>query len=255
MRGYSLYREEDQLGMVTIGWHHYRACLAGAWNDLIPGMWIGAPFQHTDPYLLEAHRRGFKVARTIGAMERPTEKDFSVPIDGIFWDLEGGGDPTENARWFRILYNRTQAKLPSCNGAGIYSGLPGCLYAGQTIQARYGCDYALLHREFRRWWGWPRPLPVACVGGIRGVLPGHALDGMPAACPALHSIATPPDWSAPGVEQELREQVRDRLAWVRKWTAGGGIMLVKSKDGPAGSRWLPEDSLLCRWLGEEIRNA
>ena len=240
--------------MIRIGWHHYRACLAGAWADLgdPADQMIGSPFQHTDPYLAETKRRGFKVARTFGALERPTAMDFSEPCSAICWDLEVGGDPADNARWFRTLYNRVRARIPSCQIPLVYSGLPGVLYSGQTIQTRYGCDFGLLHREFRRWWGWPRPLPIAACGGIRGSLPGHALDGMPAACPVLHSIATPQDWTAPGVEKELREQIRDRLAWVHRWKAGSGLMLVRAKDGPEGARWLSEDSLLCKWVGQEI---
>jgi len=217
---------------------------------------IGVDWQDRSDYVEEMVHDGYQVIRTVGQNEMtPSPIRFFQPIHGVAWDLEGGGDPAVNAKQFHWLFTALQNRFPSCQTALIYSGYPGILYSGQTIQARYGCDYALLHREFRRWWGWPRPLPVACVGGIRGVLPGHALDGMPAACPVLHSIATPPDWNAPNVEQELRVQIRDRLAWVRRWPAGGGIMLVRSKDGPEGARWLPEDSLLCRWLGEEIRNA
>ncbi len=235
--------------LVRLGWHHYRACLAGAWADLgdPDGQLLGAPFQHTDPYLQEAKRRGFKIARTIGELERPSALDFSPPADAICWDLECGGDPATNARWFRALFVRVQAKIPSCQLAVVYSG-----YSGLGSVEKYGCDFGLLHREFRKWWGWPRPLPVACVGGIRGSLPAEALRGMPGACPVLHSIATPPDWNAPGVEQALREQVRDRLAWVRRWPAGGGLCLVRAVDGPDGARWGKWDSLYTRIIGEEI---
>ena len=240
--------------LVVLSWHAKRAYQTGGAQgraDLKAAgvTHIGVDWQDRSDYVEEMVRDGYKVVRTIGAHERPAAKDFSAPCFALAWDLEGGGDPAENARWFRTLFARVQARIPSCQIPIVYSGLPA------TSAAKYGCDYALLHREFRAWWGWPRPLPVCAVGGVRGVLSADALRGMPEACPVLHSIATPADWTALGVEQELCEQIRDRLTWVKKWPAGGGIMLVKSKDGPAGSRWLPEDSLLCRWLGEEIRNA
>ena len=239
---------------MIIGWHHYRACLAGAWADLgdPAEQYIGSPFQHTDPYLLEAKRRGFKVARTIGANERPTAKDFSEPCLAIAWDLEGGGNPTENARWFRTLFNRIQSKIPSCQIPLIYSGYPGCLYSQQTIAERYGCDYALLHREFRRWWGWPRPLPWAACGGIRGPLPANALYDMPPNLPVLHAIASP-DPALPESEQwaQVREDTRDRLSWIKRG-AGKGLLLVKARDGEPGARWGEADSTYTRIIAEEI---
>lgn len=218
---------------------------------------IGVPWQHRDePYIATLRQHGLRVVYTIGATERPYAKDFGK-CDGICFDAEGGGDPAANATWFANLYRKldySSGRIFYDNNRliGAYSGYPGILYSNQTISERYGCDWGLFHQAFSRGWGWPRPLPVCAVGGIRGSLPGHALDGMPAACPVLHSIATPQDWTAPGVEKELREQIRDRLAWVRRWKAGGGLMVVRAKDGPTGSRWLPEDSLLCKWVKQEI---
>lgn len=207
---------------------------------------IGVDWQDGSDYVEEMVRDGYKVIRTIGENERPDHQQFRAPLHGIAWDLEGGGDSADNARWFRTLFVRVQVRFPSCQIPIVYSGLPA------TSAVRYGCDFGLLHREFRRWWGWPRPLPWCAVGGLRGPLPHDALRGMPEACPVLHSIATPADWNALGVEAALREQIQDRLAWMRHWKAGGGLMLVRAIDGPAGALWTPQDSTYCRIIAEEI---
>ena len=240
--------------MMICHWHGKRAYQTGGVQgraDLRAAgvTHIGVDWQDQSPYVNEMVADGYRVARTVGELERPTARDFSAPCDALAWDLEGGGDPAENAHWFRALFARAQARIPSCQLPIVYSGLPS------ISAARYGCDFGLLHREFRRWWGWPRPLPVCAVGGVRGPLPANALQGMPDSLPVLFGV-TPPDYTtSPDTwEQQVRVCVQDRLAWVKRRNGGktDGLCLVKAVDGPAGARWGEWDTRICRIVGEEL---
>lgn len=213
---------------------------------------IGCPYQHhAERYVAGLRETKLRIVYTVGAHERPP----GLPFGWNAWDCEGGGDPQDNARWWRHTtdwYNNI-----------VYSGYPGIRYSGQTIQTRYGCDWQVFNATFSCGFAHPMPWPIAACGGVRGLLPPTALDGMPAVLPVLHAI-TPPDWQAlqaqyvdhdaymTAVEADIRATVRDRLSWVQRWPAGGGLMLVQAHDGEAGARWTVEDSLQCRVLAEEL---
>lgn len=220
---------------------------------------VGVPYQHhAEPYVVVLRQHGLRVVYTIGAHERPYANAFGKG-DGCCWDLEGGGDPVANALWFANLYrklDRSAKRLfyDQLRSVGVYSGYPGCLYGGQTIAARYSCNWPDLQRTFSAGYGHLMPWPTACCGGIRGPLPPGALAGMPPGLPVLHAIASP-DPTLPEAEQwaQVREDTRDRLGWIKRGM-GKGLCLVQAVDGPAGARWSEADSRYCAIIGEEIAN-
>ena len=240
--------------LLVFSYHAYRALQTGGAEGLadllalkqVGNLLVGVPYQHTaEPYLEATRKHGLIVCWTVGAHERPR----GMPLGWIAWDCEGGGDPKKNAVWWRGL----ASGQPS--SAICYSGYPGVLYSGQTIQERYGCDVAEMHGCFSRGYGHGMPWPTIACGGVRGPLPTHALDGMPTACPVLHAIASPDLEADPDSEWlRVRDDVKDRLRWIRTRNNGrtDGLCLVQAVDGPAGARWGEADSTYCRIVGEEI---